>query len=121
MMKAGNLWEDFEWHRAVDGYEWCEVKAGLLMVPKQNDNKPLRTAAYRPLSKGNAGLFSLLASLEPQPEPVLEFANRYGQLGYPVLAHVWGDKPTSLLPPLGPYDAHPFAANGDPRASYPGL
>src|SRR5438093_12885089 len=120
-MKTGNLWEDFEWRRAEDGYEWREMKGGLLMVPKQNDNKPLRTVPYRPLSKENAGLLSTFAALEERSEPVLEFANAYGQLGYPVLAHVWGDQPVSLVPPLGPWDASPFAQSGDPRSSYPGL
>ena len=120
-MKTGNLWEDFEWRRAVDGYAWVECQGGLLMVPKQNDEKPLRTTAYRPLSREHAGLFIEFAALKAEPDSVLDFANRYGQLGWPVLAHVWDGKPVSRLPPLGAFDASPFAKDDDTRPHYPGL
>ncbi|MDA1307507.1 MAG: hypothetical protein O2917_09625, partial [Acidobacteria bacterium] len=108
-MKTGNIWEDFEWRRAVDGYRWVECKEGLLMVPKQNDKEPLRTTAYRPLSKKHSGLLSEFAELKPEPDPVLDFANRYGQLGWPVLASGGDGLPFARVPPLAAFNAWSFA------------
>lgn len=83
-MKTGNILADFEWERAADGYRWEQIPEGLYMVPRQDDGKPLRLVTYKPFADGNAPLFLEFSALEHTPESFLNFANRYGPLGYPV-------------------------------------
>ena len=120
-MKTGNLWQDFVWHRATDGYRWQAVKDGLLLVPKQDSGEPLRTASYRPLSRDYSGLAIEFASLEPTADAVLAFANRYGQLGWPVTAHVFSGAPVSRVPAVAEFDASGWSPVGDARPHYPGI
>ena len=82
-MKTGDLWQDFEWYRATEGYKWLDVGGRALLVPKQ-ERGALRTVAYHPMTKDYAGLFNQLAELKAEPEAVLDFANQYGQLGWPL-------------------------------------
>ena len=44
-MKTGNLWDDFTWTVATDGYYWHETSAGLLLRPAQAGGKTLRLNA----------------------------------------------------------------------------
>ena len=114
-MRTVDLWQHFEWRVASDGYKWLELgRERLLLVPKQDDGRPLRTRPYRPMARENAGLFSEFANLHPEPGAVLSFANRYGQLGWPVTAHVFGDSCT-LVPDCHSFDAGPMGDGVDPR------
>lgn len=83
-MKTGNILADFEWKRAADGYRWQEIAEGLYMIPRQDDGKPLRLITYNPFADGNAPMFLEFSAMERSPESCLSFANRYGQLGYPL-------------------------------------
>jgi hypothetical protein len=92
-MKSGHHWEDFEWHRADDGYRWTETKLGPTLVAVQQSG-PLRMTKYRPFSEQY--LFRDFARLDPSPEAVLGFANRFGMLGYPVALDFLGNEPWTL-------------------------
>ena len=119
-MRTVDLWQNFEWRVASDGYKWLELRRErLLLVPKQDDGRPLRTRPYRPMARENAGLLSEFANLQPEPGAVLSFANRYGQLGWPVTAHVFGDS-CSLVPDRHSFDAGLMGDGVDPRKHYPG-
>lgn len=118
-MKTGSLWDDFVWKRAADGYEWQEVRDGLVMVPRQKDGKPLREVAYHPLSRPFAGMLNEVASLDHTPEAALQFANKYGQLGWPITANVFNGEAISrpIAPSLADYQRDPEL----PQPSAPGL
>ena len=119
-MKTGNLWQDFEWQRATDGYQWKHLEDGLLLVPNQDDGKPLRVKRYKPLSREYSGLGAEFAALEPTADAVLAFANRYGQLGWPLTAHVFGGAPVSRVPAAAEFDAWDWATGANARP-YPGI
>jgi hypothetical protein len=121
-MKTGNLWDDFEWTRATDGYRWLTVKDGIVLVPAQDYGKPLRTTSYRPLSREYSGLLNEIASLQPTPDSVLAFANRYGLLGWPVTAQVFRGEAVSRPAAPSLVNAAPFATDDDPpHRQFPGI
>lgn len=94
-MKSGNVWQDFEWEVAADGYCWRESRLGPTLVTIA-DGPEARMIRYRPFSKEHAGLFTTFAGLDQSPDSVLSFANRYGFLGPPVLRNFWQDAPVSV-------------------------
>lgn len=82
-MKKGNVLDDFEWCRAVDGYRW-EGRTRKLLVPVQDDGKPTRYVRYQLTDKPGTALFMAFAELGDDPANHLAFANQYGLLGPPV-------------------------------------
>jgi endogenous inhibitor of DNA gyrase (YacG/DUF329 family) len=80
-MKTGEFWEDFEWQREAGGYQWRNVASRRVLVARHSGG---RVVTYRPFSKEYSGLFRTFGALDRTPEGVLEFANRYGMLGYPI-------------------------------------
>ena len=101
-MKTGNILADFEWQRAEDGYCWRRVGGRLLMVPAQRDGRPLRAVTYKPFAKAGSAMFMEFAALDAKPKSHLAFANRYGQLGFPLRMLVRNEG--SQLDPLPPQE-----------------
>lgn len=99
-MKSGDILADFEWRRAEDGYCWRRVGGRLFMVPAQSDGKTLRAVTYKPFAKAGSAMFMEFAALDAKPQSHLAFANRYGQLGFPLrmLVHQRSSKFEQLPP-----------------------
>src|SRR5262245_49274213 len=102
-MKTGDLFADFEWTRAADGYRWQRTSRGLLLMPAQDDGEALRTIVYKPFSKPYAAMFRQFLALNKKldHDTVLAFANSHGLLGYPVTVQVVDKAPPTRLWPEG--------------------
>src|SRR5689334_15970485 len=82
---------DFTWWVAEGGYHWVDEEPGegdARVCPKQAILKTVlpyaslsdsRSRRYEPLEEPTA-LFRTFADIDPTPDKILEFANRYGHL-----------------------------------------
>lgn len=91
-MKSGNLLEDFQWERAANGYRWRKARGGQLLVPVQDGDAPAVMEKYRLGDRGNSGLFLSFTESVKNLDSALDFANRYGLLGYPVTVLHYGTR-----------------------------
>jgi hypothetical protein len=87
-MKSGNVWDDFTWEVAIDGYKLEKTSDGLTLKGR-TDLRTAPTRVYRPFDRAHSSLFRDFSALRGAGD-YLAFANRYGLLGVPVLTTYHG-------------------------------
>jgi hypothetical protein len=111
-MKAGNIWEEFEWPVASE-YRWRDTPQGLALAIAPGASI---ARTYRPLARAASGLFREFADLRIAPNSILEFVHLHGNIGPPV-QHLAGTRlrfDPATLAPAG-IAAAGFAAFGGPE------
>lgn len=77
-----------------------------MLQPTGGSDTDVEVDWYRPFARENLGLYRILGELPQTQEAVLDFANDYGMLGWPLTRGIWGGEPTgSTLAPPQVFDA----------------